>query len=90
MLLDSFIEGVFLSGFFTVGSARRVLRRGFRTESATVRLRCVSSVFAVRLRRVHAARTSRFMPPGEETFIHCLNDSLYNLARLVLRNITRQ
>jgi len=26
---------------------------------------------------------------GEETFTYCLNDSLYNLVRLVLRNMTR-
>ena len=52
MLLDSFIEGVFLSGFFTGSSEPWVLHGGFRTESATVRLHCVSSVS---VRRVRAA-----------------------------------
>ena len=70
MLLDSFIDGVFLSGFCTCSVAPRVLRR-----VCTVYLHCVNV-------KVHA--------DGEETFIYCLNDSLYNLVRLVLRNITRK
>ena len=79
MLLDSFIEGVFLSGFFTGSSEPWVLHGGFRTESATVRLHCVSSAPPVCPCGVNV----KVHADGEETFTYCLNDSLYNLVRIV-------
>jgi len=86
MLLDSFSYGVFLSGFYAESSTRRAVRQGFCTESATVRLHCVSSAPPVRLCGVNV----KVHADGEETFTYCLNDSLYNLVKLVLRNITRK
>ena len=90
-----FSDGVFLSGFCTEvlrgelyaeSSTRRAVRQGFCTESATVRLHCVSSAPPVRLCGVNV----KVHADGEETFTYCLNDSLYNLVKLVLRNITRK
>lgn len=81
-----FSDGVFLSGFYTCSVAPRAVRQGFCTESATVRLHCVSSAPPVRLCGVNV----KVHADGEETFIYCLNDSLYNLVRLVLRNIARK
>ena len=88
MLLDSFSYGVFLSGFctevlsrelYTESSTRRAVRQGFCTESASVRLHCVSSAPPVRLCGVNV----KVHADGEETFTYCLNDSLYNLVRIV-------
>ena len=81
MLLDSFSYDVFLSGFCT-----EVLSRELYTESATVRLHCVSSAPPVCPCGVNV----KVHADGEETFTYCLNDSLYNLVRIVLRNITRK
>ena len=90
-----FSDGAFLSGFCTEvlrgelyaeSSTRRAVRQGFCTESATVRLHCVSSVPPVCPCGVNV----KVHADGEETFIYCLNDSLYNLVRLVLRNIARK
>ena len=78
-----FSDGAFLSGFCT-----EVLRREFCSESCTARVlhrECfgASPVCPCGVNvKVHA--------DGEETFIYCLNDSLYNLVRLVLRNIARK
>ena len=79
MLLDSFSYGVFLSGFCT-----EVLRREFYAEGVLHR-ECYGAS-PVRLCSVNV----KVHADGEETFIYCLNDSLYNLVRLVLRNIERK
>ena len=85
-----FSDGVFLSGFCT-----EVLRREFYAEGVLHR-ECYGAS-ALCLQRVCSAPpvcpcgvNVKVHADGEETFTYCLNDSLYNLVRLVLRNITRK